>query len=264
MALSTVISIVLSAAAIASAAPITGDRAPEVVVESVSENTLDGGDFVGGNKPCTWGPSYWCASNENAAECGLEVDECQKYCNNNDAYPELQNGTLCSTLTPIVGNNNCTWGPSFWCQSRENAALCNVSTAECFKYCDTNVSESLSFNISDSDICNPLGQNPCTWGPSFWCSSFANADRCNFTTDECEKYCNNTEEYTTLTNSPICEPIISTLVGTNSCTNGPSFWCASEANVLSCNMTVEACDKYCEDEERFTLQNSTLCHPELL
>lgn len=32
-----------------------------------------------GNNKCTWGPAYWCASRENAQECGLDWSECQKY-----------------------------------------------------------------------------------------------------------------------------------------------------------------------------------------
>jgi saposin len=34
--------------------------------------------MVGSNK-CTWGPSYWCANQENAKECNVTWDECQKY-----------------------------------------------------------------------------------------------------------------------------------------------------------------------------------------
>ena len=35
--------------------------------------------LVGGN-PCTWGPSYWCASTANAEKCGLNYDvDCPKY-----------------------------------------------------------------------------------------------------------------------------------------------------------------------------------------
>lgn len=34
--------------------------------------------LIGSNK-CTWGPSYWCASKENAQECNLTWDDCQKY-----------------------------------------------------------------------------------------------------------------------------------------------------------------------------------------
>lgn len=33
---------------------------------------------LGSNK-CTWGPSYWCANQENAKECNVTWDECQKY-----------------------------------------------------------------------------------------------------------------------------------------------------------------------------------------
>lgn len=35
--------------------------------------------LVGGN-PCTWGPSYWCASEKNATDCGLDFNkDCAKY-----------------------------------------------------------------------------------------------------------------------------------------------------------------------------------------
>lgn len=33
---------------------------------------------LGSNK-CTWGPSYWCASPENALECNFDYSECKKY-----------------------------------------------------------------------------------------------------------------------------------------------------------------------------------------
>jgi len=34
--------------------------------------------LVGSNK-CTWGPSYWCANQDNAKECNVTWEECQKY-----------------------------------------------------------------------------------------------------------------------------------------------------------------------------------------
>ncbi|EFX77043.1 hypothetical protein DAPPUDRAFT_321851 [Daphnia pulex] len=34
-------------------------------------------DVTVGKNPCTWGPSFWCASSENAAKCGSEAI---KYC----------------------------------------------------------------------------------------------------------------------------------------------------------------------------------------
>lgn len=33
---------------------------------------------LGSNK-CTWGPAYWCASQENANECNFDFDECLKF-----------------------------------------------------------------------------------------------------------------------------------------------------------------------------------------
>jgi Saposin A-type domain len=35
---------------------------------------------------------------------------------------------------PLVGSNKCTWGPSYWCFSEENAKECNFDYNECLKY----------------------------------------------------------------------------------------------------------------------------------
>ncbi|KAG8357730.1 hypothetical protein FVEN_g4604 [Fusarium venenatum] len=32
-----------------------------------------------GSNPCTWGPSFWCASEENMKRCGVTAEECEKY-----------------------------------------------------------------------------------------------------------------------------------------------------------------------------------------
>ncbi|SPJ70713.1 uncharacterized protein FTOL_00441 [Fusarium torulosum] len=34
-----------------------------------------------GSNPCTWGPSFWCASEENMKRCGVTQEECDKYAN---------------------------------------------------------------------------------------------------------------------------------------------------------------------------------------
>ncbi|KAM0481114.1 hypothetical protein ACHAP7_004682 [Fusarium lateritium] len=34
-----------------------------------------------GSDPCTWGPSFWCASEENMKRCGVTKVECEKYAN---------------------------------------------------------------------------------------------------------------------------------------------------------------------------------------
>ncbi len=36
--------------------------------------------------------------------------------------------------SPIVGSNKCTWGPSYWCSSIENARECNMTWNDCQKY----------------------------------------------------------------------------------------------------------------------------------
>lgn len=32
-----------------------------------------------GSDKCTWGPSYWCASPENALECNFDYNECKRF-----------------------------------------------------------------------------------------------------------------------------------------------------------------------------------------
>lgn len=31
----------------------------------------------------------------------------------------------------LIGSNKCTWGPSFWCASKENAEMCNYDYTLC-------------------------------------------------------------------------------------------------------------------------------------
>lgn len=38
-------------------------------------------------------------------------------------------------ITPtLIGSNKCTWGPSYWCASEENAKECNYPYARCIDY----------------------------------------------------------------------------------------------------------------------------------
>ncbi|KAF2890511.1 hypothetical protein ILUMI_15662, partial [Ignelater luminosus] len=89
----------------------------------------------------------------------------------------------------IVGQNNCTWGPSFWCANSKNAVLCGA-----VKYCSfiwnknqsTSDSHKLTLSLTRShsarnlDTSSPTapGQDKCTWGPAFWCSDLKNALLC--------------------------------------------------------------------------------------
>lgn len=49
------------------------------------------------------------------------------------------------------------------------------------------ISLSLSLPI-ESFTGEPLGANPCTWGPSYWCSSIEHAQQCGLDWSDCAKY----------------------------------------------------------------------------
>lgn len=80
-----------------------------------------GNAMLGSNK-CTWGPSYWCASEDNAEECGFDFAECPVVKENSDS----------SDWTSA----DCRSGPSFFCASPEKASYCNYDYAKCDVYFD--------------------------------------------------------------------------------------------------------------------------------
>jgi len=129
--------------------------------------------FVGpalvGSDPCSWGPSYFCASEENFMECndsGEDIDYnamCAQYSaedadTGKDGKKKGGKGkgkgkllstdgrgaqavTLPAFVGPaLVGSDPCTWGPSYFCASEENFMECNDSgediayNAICAKY----------------------------------------------------------------------------------------------------------------------------------
>merc|ERR1712170_264013 len=138
----------------------------------------DEDQLVGAND-CTWGPSHWCSSEEVAERC--ETDSyCQKQ--NLGVYavilPEIE-----LEEAPLEGADECTWGPSHWCSSKQVAKKCNVR-----KYCKQNnlgVFANTN-NKAKSYGYGGLGFDECTWGPSHWCSDKKVAARCNVT-NYCQK-----------------------------------------------------------------------------
>ncbi|XP_076272650.1 prosaposin-like [Rhynchophorus ferrugineus] len=42
--------------------------------------------------------------------------------------------TFADSSPPLVGANKCTWGPGYWCASKENAVECGT-----LKHCETEV-----------------------------------------------------------------------------------------------------------------------------
>eukprot|EP01134_Creolimax_fragrantissima_P006622 CFRG6622T1 len=168
-----------------------------------------------GTNPCTDGPDYWCSSLAHAVKCGFKdpFRECQKYCGDmpDSIFCEAAD-ILIPVESDILGQDPCTWGPSYWCASRWNAIECGTEDYDC----NTPI-------VSPA----PLGQNPCTWGPSYWCASRWNAIECG------------TEDYDC--NAPIVSP---TPLGENPCTWGPSYWCASRKNAIECGTEHYDCGVY--------------------
>eukprot|EP00123_Amoebidium_parasiticum_P013673 comp22091_c0_seq1/m.32214 comp22091_c0_seq1/g.32214 ORF comp22091_c0_seq1/g.32214 comp22091_c0_seq1/m.32214 type:complete len:389 (-) comp22091_c0_seq1:398-1564(-) len=201
--------------------------------------TLPGAD------PCTWGPSFWCDSQANVDKClkGDATDCKEKYC----TQESLKNSKVCkgNSSVPMVGGDPCTWGPSYWCASNENAKKCNFDTAECAKYCAAAATEYK--DLVDSEICKNtkpmVGSNKCTQGPSYWCSSQANAKSCNFTwATECGKYCTaakNNEGYANIASGDVC---------TSKCLNDPSYFCKTWAQAKECGVSPSMCRPFCFDK----------------
>ncbi|CAL8069811.1 unnamed protein product [Calicophoron daubneyi] len=129
---------------------------------------------------CADGPSYWCSSRRAAENCGTV-----NFCNAlgwfgesgtvvaQNAKPAMQGGA-----TDIFGQNVCDWGPTYYCQSRERAQECGEAAV---RHCETRVwsatDEPVKEEIKPQHV-EPLGKNPCTWGPAYWCSSAENAKSC--------------------------------------------------------------------------------------
>ena len=57
----------------------TGTNQNEINIQCAVELSItpERPELIVGGHPCTWGPSYWCASAENAAECALPPGYCQ-------------------------------------------------------------------------------------------------------------------------------------------------------------------------------------------
>ncbi|KAF2878926.1 hypothetical protein ILUMI_27250 [Ignelater luminosus] len=195
-----------------------------------------------GRDKCTWGPGFWCSGYENAVLCET-VAFCDKHGWKTTTVPPmnaLPAAAVASVPSHIVGKNNCTWGPSFWCANSKNAVLCGA-----VQYCSSKWNKNQS--TSDShNLTSPLrrshsarnlgnssqtapGQDKCTWGPAFWCSDLKNALLCEAAT----------------TTPPVDDSSVSPsiIVGRDKCTWGPAFWCYDYNNAVLCE-TVSFCEKH--------------------
>ncbi|KAJ3665487.1 hypothetical protein Zmor_000980 [Zophobas morio] len=130
-----------------------------------------------GSKKCTWGPSYWCASNENAEACGAGAKKhCQEKVWKGETRPTPEGSRR--KRSNLVGSKKCTWGPSYWCASNENAEACGAGAK---KHCQEKVWLAESRPTPEGSRrkrSNLVGGEKCTWGPSYWCASNENAEKC--------------------------------------------------------------------------------------
>lgn len=174
---------------------------------------IQSGDICNGTlatKKCREGPSYWCASKANAKECDFPTKACKPYCKNATEYPDIQSGNVCNRTnsTKPPGSNPCTQGPSYWCANSAHLKKCGMKAADCEKYC----ADAKQYpSIQNGDVCKPaekpLGSNKCTYGPSYWCASKANAAGCGFKPAECAKYCKDAKNYAGIQNGDLCKSL---------------------------------------------------------
>lgn len=73
---------------------------------------------------CTYGPAYWCKSEENMKKCKAE-DYCKQ------STDEKVGQKLRYRRSELLGANKCTWGPSYFCASQANADECGVTEKHC-------------------------------------------------------------------------------------------------------------------------------------
>ncbi|KAK4471577.1 hypothetical protein MN116_004992 [Schistosoma mekongi] len=91
----------------------------DIVVDSyVTPSVKTKSEHLLGIKPCTWGPAYWCQSEQIAKTCG---DKALLHCQSK-VWIKIST----SKIPHQTSSNHvkCTRGPSFWCASFENAKLC--------------------------------------------------------------------------------------------------------------------------------------------
>lgn len=201
----------------------TGFEAPPPPPVAVDEPAL-------GANECTWGPGYWCSSEEAADSCNMKdwcVEEKVGY-----AASKSKSGF------GAPGANKCTWGPGHWCSSEEAAEDCGMK--------DWCVEKKMGYAASKAKTAyepipepeeEPIeGANECTWGPSHWCSSKQVAKKCG---QHAVAYCTRRRMGAFAKKSktafePIQEPEDEPLLGANECTWGPNHWCSDKKIAEKC------------------------------
>jgi len=89
------------------------------------------------------------------------LDDPESFCKSLHLCPRSKSSITTEKITGPVPSE-CTFGPAYWCKSKENMIKCQVPE----DYCKKQKHEQL------------LGSTDCTFGPSFWCANEKNANDC--------------------------------------------------------------------------------------
>lgn len=175
--------------------------------------------FQLGANPCTYGPSFFCASEANARRCNYDYS----LCSSPSSPPSPAPASL-----GMPGSDPCTYGPSFWCASDANKKLCGF-TGDCSQY--TSETSNTATNL--------IQEVP------------------NKEEEKEEEGESTTQSPTQVTSSPTMKPKVvkptivrrqlptrvrasSTVVGTHPCTFGPSYYCQTPAHAFACGVDFNA------------------------
>merc|ERR1712137_859565 len=71
----------------------------------------------------------------------------------------------------LVGEDKCTWVPSYWCANAVNAQECGIDA----EVCSSQYGAAWASEQSQPVL---VGEDKCTWGPSYWCANAVNAQEC--------------------------------------------------------------------------------------
>jgi len=125
-----------------------------------------------GADKCTRGPAYWCGSELQAHECGGQtmVDNCIETKDGFGATQVLEHPESCKVCRAM--------------EKSPDAPICEIAVQDIEGF----TMEQCAALDCSGDKCKPkktlqsgpprVGQNPCTWGPAYWCDLQINAHEC--------------------------------------------------------------------------------------
>ena len=192
---------------------------------------LSRGTPLKGEDECTWGPTHWCSNEAIMTKCDIPAKYCKKYNaqNNNKSKSSIE----LEADEPLLGANECTWGPSHWCSDKAVAEKCGQHA---FDYCERmQIGAFAPVLIIAPPEPEPLeGANECTWGPSHWCSDKKIARKCG---RGAVKHCKRMGLGAFAGKSKLGG------LGADECTWGPSHWCSGEDVAKKCDV-----EDYCTEK----------------